>query len=229
MFANRFTAFVDACSLAGALKRSLLLTLAEAEFYRLRGSGPVLDETERAIAKILTDKGDGDASLKAARSRAAMEAAFEDAMVSRFDAFLPACAGLPDPGDAHVGAAALKTQAFVIVTENLKDFPDEILASLNLEARSTDNFLADAIALDPGPAVAAIRRMRERFRKPEIRADGLLVRMEAEGLTQTVDVLRSHVLSLWQGRLAERTPVLSLRWRCPSRGRRSARPGPCRR
>lgn len=38
MFANRFTALIDACALAGALKRNLLLTLAEAEFFRLRWS-----------------------------------------------------------------------------------------------------------------------------------------------------------------------------------------------
>jgi hypothetical protein len=125
-----------------------------------------------------------------------MEDAFEEAMVSDFDAFLPACAGLPDAGDAHVVAAALKTQAFTIVTDNLKHFPPEFLARLNLEARSTDSFLADTIDLDPGRAVAAIRQMRERFKKPEITTERLLVRMEAESLTQTVDVLRSHVLSL---------------------------------
>lgn len=56
MFANRFTAFIDACSLAGALKRNLLLTLAEAEFFRLRWSIKVLDETEAAIAKFFDQK-----------------------------------------------------------------------------------------------------------------------------------------------------------------------------
>jgi hypothetical protein len=196
LFANRFTAFVDACSLAGALKRNLLLTLAEAEFFRVRWSTPVLDETQCAIQRILSDKGVEDAPERAKRARVSMEDAFEEAMVSDFDAFLPACAGLPDAGDAHVVAAALKTQAFTIVTDNLKHFPPEFLAPLNLEARSTDSFLADTIDLDPGRAVAAIRQMRERFKKPEITTERLLVRMEAESLTQTVDVLRSHVLSL---------------------------------
>ena len=196
MFANRFTAFVDACSLAGALKRNLLLTLAEGDFYRLRWSAPVLDETQRAIQRILAGKGDGEASAKALKARTRMEAAFEEAMVRDFDAFLPACTGLPDPGDAHVVAAALKTQAFTIVTENLRDFPSTVLAPLDLEVRSTDGFLADTIALDPGRAVAAIRRMRERFNRPGLAAPDLLLRMEAEGLTQAVDALRPHELSL---------------------------------
>ncbi len=36
MFANRYTALVDACSLASVMRRNLLLSLAEAEFFRLR-------------------------------------------------------------------------------------------------------------------------------------------------------------------------------------------------
>lgn len=79
MFASRFTAFLDACALAGAPKRNLLLTLAEAEFFRVRGSEPVLVETERAIAEILSGKGVADATAYAIRARATMEAAFAEA------------------------------------------------------------------------------------------------------------------------------------------------------
>lgn len=169
MFANRFTAFVDACALAGALKRNLLLTLAEADFFRLRWSSTVLDETQAAIEKILLEKGAPDAEARARRARANMEVAFEDAQVQDFEKFLCVCEGLPDPGDAHVLAAALKTQAAVIVTDNLKDFPAELIKPLNIEVRSTDAFLADTIMLDTGRAVAAIRKMRERFKRPEKR------------------------------------------------------------
>jgi len=67
---------------------------------------------------------------------------------------------------------------------------------LNMDARSADQFIADTIALDPGRAVSTIRRMRERFKRPEKTAEVLLLEMEADGLTETVDVLRAHVLSL---------------------------------
>lgn len=196
MFANRFTALVDACSLAGVLRRNLLLTLAEAEFFRIRWSEPILDETERAIERMLTSKAYPDAAKRAANARRFMTAAFEEATVADFESFLPTCAALPDPDDAHVLAAALKTEAAIIVTENLKHFPGTVLAPLNIDVRSADIFIADTIALDPGRAVAAIRQMRQRLKKPAKTAELLLIDMEANGLTETVDVLRLHVLSL---------------------------------
>ncbi|WP_244521604.1 hypothetical protein [Bradyrhizobium sp. DOA9] len=61
---------------------------------------------------------------------------------------------------------------------------------------SWDTTIADTIALDEARAVAAIRRMRERFKKPEMTPAELLLVMEAAGLIETVDVLRPHVESL---------------------------------
>jgi len=196
LFANRFTALIDACTLADTLRRNLLLTLAEAEFFRLRWSNTILDETQAAIQKILEGKGSLDAILKSQNARAQMEAAFEDAMVSDFAAYLPSCAGLPDPKDAHVIAAALKTQAALIVTENLKDFPSAVVGALNLEVKSADTFIADTLALDTGRAVNAVQKMRQRFKKPALTADQLLLEMEARGLIETVDVLRPYVKSI---------------------------------
>jgi predicted nucleic acid-binding protein len=196
VFANRFTALIDACTLADTLRRNLLLTLAEEEFFRVRWSQPILDETRAAVHKMLLSKAAIDAEVKSARAILHMERAFEDAIVVDFDGYLPSCNGLPDPDDAHVVAAALKTQAALIVTENLKDFPAAILETLNLEAKSADAFIADTIALETGRAVQAIQRMRLRFKKPELSADQLLLEMEARGLTETVDVLRPYVLSI---------------------------------
>jgi len=95
-----------------------------------------------------------------------MEEAFEEALVSDYDDFLGVAHGLPDKNDEHVLAAALKTRADVLVTENLKDFPAAFLEHRGMEVRSSDEFIADTIALD------------------------------ANGLAQVVNVLRSHSLSL---------------------------------
>lgn len=196
MFANRYTAFVDACSLAGVLKRNILLTLAEEGFFRVRWSAEVLDEAEQAIANIHAAKGKSGAATIAKDQRARMERAFEEAAVTGYDPFLSECADLPDPDDRHVVAAALKAQAQAIVTDNLRDFPDAVLAGLNIEAKSTDAFIADTIELDPGRAVGALRRMREAFRNPALSAETLLLKMEAVGLTETADTLRGYILVL---------------------------------
>ena len=67
---------------------------------------------------------------------------------------------------------------------------------LDLEAKTLDVFVADTIGLDTGRAVASVRKMRERLKKPEKTPEVLLLDMEARGLIQTVDALREHLLSL---------------------------------
>lgn len=196
MFANRYTAYVDACCLAGVLKRNLLLTLAEAEFFRLRWSDKVMQETAAAIRDILLRRECPDAEARGKAAVAAMIEAFEDAMVSDYDDLIGAAARLPDPGDAHVLAAALKTRAHVIVTDNVRHFPPQVLVPLSIEAVTTDDFLANTITLNTGKAVGAIRRMRERFRRPDKTPGQLLLDMEASGLTAVVDVLRPYEESL---------------------------------
>ena len=47
-----------------------------------------------------------------------MQTAFPEAMVEDFKLIGSAQFGLPDPGDEHVIAAAVKTQAQALVTEN---------------------------------------------------------------------------------------------------------------
>ncbi|MEN9923993.1 MAG: hypothetical protein RL268_119 [Pseudomonadota bacterium] len=196
MFANRYTALIDACTLVSVWRRNLLLTLAEAEFFRVRWSEKILDETERAIARLMNERGLIDSKARAARSVANMKAAFPEALVDDFALFEKTEYGLPDKGDEHVLAAAIKTQAQALVTENLSDFPASVLAPLAIEARSADDFIADTIALDEGRAVAAINRMRLRLNKPEHTPEDMLRSLEAHELFETASVLAPHIGSI---------------------------------
>jgi hypothetical protein len=67
---------------------------------------------------------------------------------------------------------------------------------LNIQARTTDEFTADTITLDPGKAVGAIRVMRQRLNRPGKSAADLFIDMEASGLVLTVDALRPYEESL---------------------------------
>jgi hypothetical protein len=117
-------------------------------------------------------------------------------MVMGFENLEAGFGDLPDAGDRHVLAAAVKTRASIIVTDNLRDFPDAILRPLDLEAKDADAFIADTIDLRVAQAVPALRRMRERLRRPEKTPETLLLDMEKIGLTLTADALRDHIGSL---------------------------------
>jgi len=97
---NRYSALIDACVLGGALKRNIILSLAEAGLFRPRWSDRILDETEKSIATI--SKG----TSNTARQRAAIEKAFPEATVP-LGADINVTGMLPDPNDEHVLQAAI--------------------------------------------------------------------------------------------------------------------------
>lgn len=183
--ADRFTALIDACVLGGALRRNMLLSLAEAGLFRPRWSARILDETQKAIAVITKGATDGS------RQRAAIEGAFPEATVSGYEVF-EGTLDLPDPDDNHVLAAAISTSAQVIVTDNLADFPPHALAAHAIDAISADDFIADTIALDPTEAILALRRMRERFANPAIDAAALIHKSEAQGLLHVATLMDEY-------------------------------------
>lgn len=184
-YADRFTALIDACVLAGALRRNMLLSLAEAGLFRPRWSARILDETQGAICEITKGATDGS------RQRLAIEVAFPEAIVSGYEVF-EGKLDLPDPNDNHVLAAAISTSASVIVTDNLADFPAEALAPHAIDAISADDFIADTIELDPSEAILALRRMRERFANPTIDVPALIHKSEAQGLLQVATLMNEY-------------------------------------
>lgn len=56
VFANRYTALIDACTLVSVWRRNLLLSLAEAEFFRIRWSEPILTEIKVALIKMARER-----------------------------------------------------------------------------------------------------------------------------------------------------------------------------
>lgn len=196
MFANRYAAFIDACAMVGPLKRNLILSLAEAEFFRVRWSADVLHEMQDAIRRLLIDASDPAAAEKAARQVIVMRDAFPEADVNNFGSFMSAADIVRDPKDRHVLAAALAAGVQCLVTDNLKDFPKQDLSGLGIELLDTDAFLANTLTLDLGRSIAAVSQMRKRLNRPELTADELLLRVERNGLVETHAILRSHVASL---------------------------------
>ena len=94
-----------------------------------------------------------------------MEAAFPDAMVS-LDVYQEMIGDMPnDEKDRHVLAAAIATQADVLVTANLKDFkplPDDC----EVEIQHPDDFLHAVLVSSSGEVFNTLKDLASRRHEP---------------------------------------------------------------
>lgn len=141
MRTRQYIAVLDACVLAPMPLADTLLRLAEREFYVPRWSKEILDEVAATLAKF------GYSAKQIERRVAAMETAFEEALVTGYKDLVPVMKN--DPKDRHVLAAAVRTGAHVIVTDNKRHFPKKLLAPYGLECCTGDEFLVHQYRLEP--------------------------------------------------------------------------------
>jgi PIN domain len=118
-----------------------------------------------------------------------MNEALPDALVSGYE-FLEETLNLPDPKDRHVLAAAIHCGADVIITKNLKDFPDASLEKFGIIAVDPDSFTLDLLTIEPRPVINTVREIQRVFKKPLLSMSELLNILEREGMIQTVLWLR---------------------------------------
>ena len=118
--------------------------------------------------------------------------AFPDALVSNYEGLIEGLV-LPDKDDRHVLAAAIKTNANVIVTNNLKDFPLEYLNKFGVVAKNADDFLTDIIDLNPEDATSAFRELVVNRRNPNLDEFELLDILRKLGLIDTANYLHSQL------------------------------------
>ena len=118
--------------------------------------------------------------------------AFPDAEVKNYDNLIDSL-NLPDNNDCHVLAAAIKTNANVIVTHNTKDFPSDYLSSFGLKAKEPDDFLTDIIDLNPKQAALAFRNTVLNRKKPNLDIYDVLEILRNRGLKDTANYLHSQL------------------------------------
>jgi predicted nucleic acid-binding protein len=173
-------ALLDANVLYPAPIRDLLLQLAADDLFRAKWTAELHREW---IEALLRNEPHRDrAALE--RTRTLMDEAALDALVTGYEALIPGLV-LPDPDDRHVLAAAIVGRCDVIVTQNLMDFPLDILRPYGIEAQHPDDFLASRLSLAPGKFCAAVRKVRARLKKPPYRAEDYLMILTRQGLVVT--------------------------------------------
>jgi hypothetical protein len=142
-------AVLDANVLYPTILREILTDLAGRGLYQPLWSARILGEWRRAAARLGTD-GDAVAGAEIALLRARFPAAeMADDGTAAIDL------DFPDPADRHVVEAALAGGASLIVTANLRDFPQRMMESLGLRAIHPDAFLLNLLAADPAAVRAA--------------------------------------------------------------------------
>jgi predicted nucleic acid-binding protein len=180
-----FVVVYDACVLYPSTTRDLLIRLAQAGLVQARWTESILDETFRAVRRTRPDI----TELQVRRTRTLMIAAVRDCLVVGHKALIDSLS-LPDPDDRHVLAAAIRSRAQVIVTDNIKDFPAEATEPWDVEARTADQFVVDQIHLDEAIVYGEIQRIADSWRNPSGTVVDVLHRLEQSGLHQAVALLR---------------------------------------
>ena len=116
--------------------------------------------------------------------------AFPDALVENYESLVDSLK-LPDEKDRHVLAAAIKTNANIIVTNNIKDFPSEYLGSFGLTAKSADDFITDTIDLNNELALEAFRALVLNRANPRLDEYEVLDRFRKNGLSDSAHYLHA--------------------------------------
>lgn len=183
-----FTALYDANVLHPASLRDLLIRLGATGLFRARWTERILDETIESILRRRPDLG----ADRLARTRSLMCEAVADCLVEGYEPLIEAL-NLPDPDDRHVLAAAIRCSAQVIVTSNLKDFPESALEPFNIEAQTPDVFVLHLVELAPARVATVVQQQASSLRAPTATVDELLDHLSTSALPLSVAALRADL------------------------------------
>ena len=94
-----------------------------------------------------------------------MNVAFPDATVHHYQTLITSIT-LPDPDDRYILAAAIRGQAQIIVTANLKDFPSNYLSQYDIEVQHPDEFITYLLEISPNAVVDAFQAQVANLKNP---------------------------------------------------------------
>lgn len=157
----RFTAVLDTNVIYPVIVRDLLFWFAHHEMYTPRWSAHIFDEWKAVMIRKGVSPDESEIWVQRANQ------AFPDALVQNYESLISTLS-LPDAKDCHVLAAAIKANAHLIVSNNIKHFPEEKLNPFGIEVKTADDFLTDLIDLDKETAITAFKEMVLHKRNPNL-------------------------------------------------------------
>lgn len=182
------TALLDANVLYPAPLRDYLLHLASLSIYVPLWTAAIQEEWIRNLLKARPD-----ISRTALEStQRSMDKAFPGSNITGYESLIRNIS-LPDPGDRHVLAAAIKGEAQVIVTANIKDFPKDTLIIYSIRAEHPDVFFSTCIDRDRERSINALENQVKALKRPSLPREKVLENLERTGLVKSVAKLKSDL------------------------------------
>lgn len=180
-----YTGLLDANVLYPAPLRDLLLQLALTDIFKAKWTADIHREWIDAVLRNEPHR--ERAALE--RTRGLMDSHVRDCLVTGYEAIIPAIE-LPDQDDRHVLAAAIIGRCDVIVTQNLKHFPDAALAPYGITVQHPDEFLCNHLNLAQALFCGVVQKVRRRLVKPPYSIEEYLDILTRSGLVATAAELR---------------------------------------
>lgn len=180
----RFTCVLDTNVIYPIWTRDLLLWFTISELYTPKWSHNIMSEYK----SVMLRKGFSEDDVNKQSNR--MNTAFKDALVENYEPLIDKLE-LPDIDDRHVLAAGIKTNANLIITNNLKDFPEEYLSSFGLKAKCADDFLTDIIDLNQEVSIQAFRKLVLNKKNPPLDEYEILDILRKNNLKDTANYLHA--------------------------------------
>ena len=182
---STYTALLDANVLYPAPLRDLLLQLAVMDLFRAKWTSDIHREWIEALLRKEPHRD----RARLERTRDLMDSSIRDCLVTGYEALMPSLQ-LPDFNDRHILAAAIAGHCDAIVTQNLKDFPEEALAPYGIDVQHPDDFCCNQLNLAPGAFCGAVQKVRRRLQKPPYTIEQYLDILTGNGLVVTAAELR---------------------------------------
>ena len=123
------------------------------------------------------------------RTRILMDANVEDCLITGYEQLIEELT-LPDPDDRHVLAAAITAGATVIITFNLRDFPEDRLSPYGIKAVHPDEFVLMLLNEAPDTVCAVAEEHRQALQNPPKTREQYLDTLNKQGLIETAKRLR---------------------------------------
>lgn len=139
--------------------RDILLRTAQAGIYRMYWTDEILEELHRnLVAKRPMSEEKAQRTIRIMRTNLAR------ALVTDYAHLTSSMTN--HPKDRHVLAAAVACGAQVIVTSNLRDFPNEALIPHNIKAQLPDDFLLHLARQDTEQVLNILHQQAEDLHNP---------------------------------------------------------------